>query len=255
MNNILVFGAGNLGSRIGSLWKRKYEGSNVYAVTKSLSRHSTLSDSNMIPYTLEQEIPVARHVVFSIPPKDKYVQLLEKALSHWDRSGSFLFISSTSIYMESQCREVTEDSLLNIEHKLFPAEELVRNESGNILRLAGLYDSDRGPHKYLKKNLKMRASKNSPLNLIHTDDAAKLALKVLESEFVSKSFMGCDNSPLKKEDFAKIVLGENYRDVVYSSEEDSGKLCSNIWTCETLSWRPDWISFQSWYQTQMSCVK
>ncbi|WP_417334771.1 hypothetical protein [Halobacteriovorax marinus] len=247
--NLLVFGAGNLGEKVGCLWKERYPESSVFAITHSKSKHSVLMDKGLIPLLGSDELPKASHIIFSIPPKDDYLDLIKRALECWDRVGNFLFISSSSIYLENNSGIVNEESPIDHEHRLAGPENLVVNNSGIILRLSGLYDQVRGPHIYLKNKMKLNSSRDSFLNLIHTLDAAKLAVNVLVNGQRGFRYLGCDSNPITKDEFSKIVLGEESKNVVFANESSTGKRCDNSWTRDVLSWQPMWPSFKTWFQS------
>lgn len=246
--SLLVFGAGNLGEKVALLWKQKYPEQKVYAVTNTTNKHDLLASKNILPFSYTDKLPKASYVIFCVPPTEGYSLLVKTAMDCWDRSGNFLFISSASIYQESNSGVVTEESKVNSEHRLFSIEQQVTQENGLILRLAGLYDQNRGPHIYLKNNMKFSTSQNSMINLIHSMDAATLSLKALEEGEVGAIYLGCDGRALTKKEFSKIVLGQGADRVEYSSSHDLGKKCNNDWTRNTLSWAPQWPEFRKWAQ-------
>ncbi|WP_419173107.1 hypothetical protein [Halobacteriovorax sp.] len=247
-NNLLVFGAGNLGEKVATLWKERFPGEEVFGVTNTTRKHSQLSSKEITPLCYGEKLPKVSNILFSIPPKDNYSELVEEAFKCWDESGNFLFISSTSVYLESNGGVVNENSKANPEHRLFSVEEMVIDKGGCVLRLAGLYDKHRGPHLYLKNKMKLSSSKDSLLNLIHTQDAAELSVKALESGSKGTRYLGCDGSPMTKSEFAKIVLGEQASGVDYSSQNSNSKMCNNEWTRKTLNWHPQWLDFKAWSQ-------
>lgn len=245
-NSLLVFGTGNLGERVACLWKEKFPDVDVYAVTNTERNHSELRSKKILPFKSSEELPKASYVLFSIPPKDDYSELVEKAFKCWDESGNFLFISSASIYSESNSGIVNEGSILNPDHRLFPIEQFVISKSGSILRPVGLYDEYRGPHIYLNSKMKFNSSEMSLINLIHTQDAATLSMKALENGEKGACYLGCDGNPMTKKEFAKIVLGEKSSEVEYSNDPSTGKRCCNEWTRKVLNWGPKWSSFKVW---------
>ncbi|HAG91142.1 MAG TPA: hypothetical protein DCL41_04690 [Bdellovibrionales bacterium] len=246
--NLTVFGAGNLGAEVAALWKSKFPDAKVFAITQTDQRHSDLKALDTIPLLASSEgLPTTPYVLFSVPPTPDYLDLVTQALKMWNQNGQFIFISSTSVYLENKTGWVKEQSDLNPESKLFPIEERVRNEKGSVLRLAGLYNHVSGPHHHLRKTMKIRSSKTSFLNLIHTSDAAHLAVQALLKGQCGFTYLGCDGSPLTKEEFAKWVLGEaQAQNVEYENSKDTGKRCQNQWTREVLEWKPKWPDFQSW---------
>lgn len=249
--SLLVFGAGNLGEKVAFLWKQKNPEQTVYAVTNTTNKHSLLASKNVLPFRYTDKLPKASHVIFCVPPTEDYSLLVKTAMESWDRSGNFLFISSASIYQESNSGVVTEESNINPHHRLFSIEQQVLQGNGLILRLAGLYDQNRGPHICLKKNMKFSTSENSMINLIHSMDAANLSVKALEDGEVGAIYLGCDGCPLTKKEFSKIVLELSADRVEYLSNNDLGKKCNNDWTRNALSWAPRWSDFREWAQKHL----
>ena len=58
-------------------------------------------------------------------------------------------------------------------------KECARRVGGTVLRLAGLYNADIGPHAYWWKTGKVSGAPNGLLNLVHYDDAASAVVAAL----------------------------------------------------------------------------
>lgn len=253
--NLLVFGAGNLGEKVASLWQEKFPEAQIYAITQTNSKHEHLKLKNFVPLLFSETIPTCSFVLVSVPPKesDIYEKLIRKALASWDTLGSLLFISSASIYAENDGGLVVENSAILENHFLYSFEEKILNEKGMVLRLAGLYDENRGPHIYLQNKLSFNSSENSLINLIHTDDAASLAVCALLKGENKAVYLGCDGNSMTKGEFSQIVLGHRASEVQYLESEEksrngrSGKVCSGEWSQKVLCWKPYWSDFRSWF--------
>lgn len=182
----------------------------------------------------------------AVPPKEDYAEILDSARRIWNRSGNFLLISSTRVYSEQQGGNVNEESPIKEKSLLGLAENLALKDAGMVLRLAGLYDDDRGPHKTVHANKTIGGSPASFLNLIHTQDAAELALNCLLKGPPREIFLGCDNNPITRRKFVDLVCGiEN--DITFSVSDDLGKICNNERTRMALKWEPSRPSFESWW--------
>ena len=121
-----------------------------------------------------------------------------------------LFTSSTGVYPQDDGGVVTELSPADPQREtariLLQTEDLVLENGGTVLRLAGIY----GPHRsiHLKRILDGSATLETDepgrwLNEIHRDDAASAALHLLslDSEQISgEIFNGSDSTPLRQPD-------------------------------------------------------
>ncbi len=98
-------------------------------------------------------------VVFSAPPSgsDDYTAEVEAALKLWDGTGGFVFTSSTAVYAGKDgedCDETTAQFQIGESpraDKLLNAEAAVLGAGGCVVRLSGLYHSQRGAHMYFLK--------------------------------------------------------------------------------------------------------
>jgi nucleoside-diphosphate-sugar epimerase len=245
--NLLIYGAGHVGIRVGAKWKSQFPYSNVFAVTATTARHDILKTAGLEPLLADQSPPYCGQVLFSVPPSENYLAVASQALRQWDKNGPFVFTSSTSVFLENSNGPVTELSKLNPENRIFGVEKLIEQNGGCIVRLAGLYNEERGPHIYLLKSMKIRSSPNSFLNLIHSDDAATLCVKALQAGEAGAHYLGSDSHPIRQIDFANAVLGSaEARKVTFGSSPDSGKQCDSRWTREALDWQPKYNSFIDW---------
>ena len=60
--------------------------------------------------------------------------------------------------------------------RLIAAEESVLSRGGSVVRLAGLYSMDRGPHTFWLKNGTVSSNADGLVNTLHYDDAARVAV-------------------------------------------------------------------------------
>lgn len=93
-----------------------------------------------------------------------------------------VFTSSAGVYavQEGTCTEdspVVEQGNSERTDRLLAAEAAVR-PGGNVVRYVGLYHSGRGAHTAFLQRGIIQRSGQSILNLIHYEDAARLALAV-----------------------------------------------------------------------------
>ena len=245
---LLIVGAGRLGQRVGS----KFPGE-VTGETLTSRSHPELKKLGILPRIRINEGDFDS-VLFSIPPSSSsnfsYLDEVNRALSLWNGTKSFVFVSSTSVYSEDNGGEVTENSLLSNSSRasiLIQAEEAVIKKNGTVLRLAGLYDESSGPQIYYSKINHSELRGDGLINLIHYDDAASLALKLLVKKYPAQYFLGSDNSPLTRNELvslsAQIMKGSSICKFL-GQQGPIGKRVNNSSTRKALGWTPQYTSFK-----------
>lgn len=154
-------------------------------------------------------------LVISLPPRGENVkedfpkqigqiiQLLDEV-----KIGRIIFISSTSVYQpwNGVVREGDEGYTSKPNGKaLLQAEKMLMglpNVQTTVLRLGGLIGYDRNPGRFLLK--KNAVTADSPVNLIHRDDAVEIILQVIEKNVCDEVFNACcPQHPSKREFYAK----------------------------------------------------
>jgi hypothetical protein len=254
-NTLCIFGAGRLGQRVGALWRTLSAhgpNSQIVAITLSDRRHAELRAQGFIPL-LRSQAPSEQfsNILFCIPPSQalgSYREEAETALRLWDGSGGFVMVSSTAVYAENSGGKVSEMSAVSDTPRaqvLLSAEHAVQNHNGTIVRLAGLYDAESGPHLSYQKQKTSPQSPDGYINLIHRSDAATLCIKALQWRRPG-IFLGVDNCPMTRQQInlaaSKILKHPPCR--FEGTETSLGKQCTNEMTCRTLGWQPEWKSFE-----------
>jgi nucleoside-diphosphate-sugar epimerase len=244
---LLIVGAGRLGQRVGS----KFSGE-VTGETLTPKSHPDLKKLGILPRIRINEGDFDS-VLFAVPPSSSnfsYLDELKRALSLWNGTKSFVFVSSTSVYSEDKGGEVRENSLLSNSSRasiLVQAEEEVIKKKGTVLRLAGLYDESSGPQIYYSKIEHSELRGDGLINLIHYDDAASLALKLLDNKYPAQYFLGSDNSPLTRNELvslsAQIIKGSSICKFL-GQQGPIGKRVNNSLTRKALGWTPHYASFK-----------
>ena len=126
------------------------------------------------------------------------------------RNSRMFFVSSTSVYPQTNGEWVTEESPAKPKHEtgrvLRDAEDLVLAKPGVVLRLGGIYGPGRSAllRKFLTGDATVDSQKDRFVNQIHRDDAA-IAIQLLlkRQDVVSETYNLVDNQP--------ILLSECYR--------------------------------------------
>ncbi|GLI63574.1 hypothetical protein VaNZ11_006574 [Volvox africanus] len=216
--DLLVVGPGVLGSVLAKNWIETVPGSTATGLTNSDRSHDRLRAMGLTPVT-RQSLPADRKwsfVAFSAPPSgsEDYVADVKAALRLWDGTGSFLFTSSMSVCSEDGGGEVTDEKcpLLMLgagpsTDRLLGAEAATLEAGGNVLRLVGLYHTNRGAHTYFIKVGTVPRPGGYVVNLLHYEDAAGMGAAILRGDgsgpFRSRVFLGADGHPVTFEDMVE----------------------------------------------------
>jgi hypothetical protein len=251
-SRVLIVGAGRLGQRIAQRVQKKLP-LQVVAETRTTEKHADLRNSGFTPRLRSESTSnlSAENVVFAVPPSncESLESEVQRALSFWSRNGTFLLISSTGVYEEENGGQVTESSPLSQSPRaksLRLSETIALENGGTVLRLAGLYSHERGPHIAYQKKDSLHARPDGIVNLIHDDDAAELAALILTKRARKMTFLGCDNHPLTRKQILEATFRSNSETFFSTNEGFLGKKCQNHFTRKFLRWTPQWKNFLEW---------
>ena len=252
---LTIIGAGELGSRVGRIWKSLAPKAKVIAETSTAVRHGTLTQLKLSPrLRSHRDESLTSRILFAVPPssqKNYYDEVVE-ALKVWDRRGPFVLISSTAVYPEGNGDWMNEYSITGTGERasrLLSAEKVVTDYGGSVIRMAGLYSLNRGPHRSYEHERESRSNAKGFLNLIHYEDAAQIAVRALSQLPGKNIYLGCDGTPLTREDLVKWsnqYLRTNIKIKFLGKETNLGKRCDAKITRQALSWEPKVPSFE-WF--------
>jgi nucleoside-diphosphate-sugar epimerase len=226
---VLIVGCGYVGKQVARLLHDR--GDCVYVTTRSPVRASEWLACGWQPVVADvtqpdslAALPTVDLVIHSvgydrhagIPKRDVYVDGLKNVLTALDgRFERFVFTSSTSVYGQSAGETVDENSPAVPDADggriCLEAEQVIGQWSSTatkrvnfmIVRFAGLY----GPGRLRARMEGLRAGEpwagraDAWLNLIHRDDAARLAIAVGERGRGGGTYLGVDEEPVRREDF------------------------------------------------------
>ncbi|WP_299243203.1 uroporphyrinogen-III C-methyltransferase [uncultured Aquimarina sp.] len=219
--HISILGLGWLGLPLAlQLQKRGYSVNGSTAeldALKSLCKYSFLTsrikiDSDTIIGDWESFINETSTLIINFPPKRidnievVHPLQIEQIIKHTPRSTKVIFVSSTSVYQNSNnLINETEDCApeKTSGRALLKAEQLLQQyfrANITIVRLAGLIGPQRNPGRLLadKKQLK---NPNVPVNLIHQKDAIDLIEAILEQNCFGEIINGCSDMHPKRKEF------------------------------------------------------
>jgi nucleoside-diphosphate-sugar epimerase len=168
----------------------------------------------------------------------------------------FLFISSTSVYAQTDGEWITEENRAEPKHEtgkiLRESEDLVRARNGIVIRLGGLYGPGRSAllRKFLSGQATMDPKSDRFMNQIHRDDAAAaIGFLVQRQKSGPETYNLVDNEPT--------LLSECYRWLAMTLDRplpvagkltsvrkrgDSNKRVSNA-KLRSLGWKPRYPTF------------
>lgn len=130
---------------------------------------------------------------------------------------------------------------------LLKAEKAVLQVGGCVVRLVGLYKSDRGAHMHWLKKGTVDAHPDHILNLIHYKDAASLSVAILKKQLRGRTFLGCDNHPLSRQEVMELVtrsgkFSKKFEGFI-GTGASLGKRLNNSKTRVEICWEPKYSSF------------
>ncbi|XP_051127795.1 uncharacterized protein LOC127249149 isoform X2 [Andrographis paniculata] len=255
-NDLLIVGPGVLGRMVAEKWLEEHPGSQVRGQTRTADHHHELIDMGITP-RLKEEQPTAKfpYVMFCAPPSGNpdYPGEVREATLNWNGKGSFLFTSSSAPYDctdNGPCDEDTPDMPLGKSPRvdtLLQAEKVVLDAGGCVLRLAGLYLSNRGPHSFWLQKGTSDLRPDHIINLIHYEDAASLSIAILKKNLRSRTFLGCDNNPLTRQELMELANKSGKYSKKFEgftgTSDPLGKRLNNSKTRDELGWEPKYPSF------------
>ncbi|MBI2806393.1 MAG: SDR family oxidoreductase [Planctomycetes bacterium] len=211
---LLILGCGYLGRRVAARWRER--GDRVFAAT----RNATHLPPDVEPIVCDvldvnslRILPRVDTVVYAIGfdrssganMRAVYVNGLANVLSHLPAPGRFIYVSSSSVYGQTEGEWVDETSpAAPVEESgriVLDAEAVLRDRlpSALVLRFAGIY----GPGRLLRRQA---IEKGEPivgdadkwLNLIQVDDGAEAILAAECQGVAGLTYNICDDHPVRR---------------------------------------------------------
>ena len=214
----LILGCGYLGRVVAQRWLTA--GDDVVALTRS--RVGELRSLGIDPLLgdvtnpASLKLPSADAVLYAIgldlsagqSMRDVYLGGLDNVLNALPTPRRFLYISSTSVYGQTDGEWVDENSPTEPAEEngriVLECERLLRRRmpAAIILRFAGIY----GPGRLIKR---IAVEKAEPLaidpdkliNLIHVEDGARAVVAAGERAQPGATYNVCDNKPMQRREF------------------------------------------------------
>lgn len=144
--------------------------------------------------------------------------------------------------------------------RLVNAERAVLSAGGCCLRLAGLYNLQRGPHNFWLTKEAVESSPDGIINLLHYDDAASACLAVLQAGPTvcrGKAFLISDGHPISRYNICasalKATAYKEYPMPQFTGGEDQpwalGKVYDGSQSNFALAWTPKYKSFDAFMES------
>jgi nucleoside-diphosphate-sugar epimerase len=223
-------------------------GFDVKISTRSPSRIAELTSENITPFIIDIEqlnnsittffdSPI---LIINITSKNiaSFCDLITKI--EQSSVGKVIFVSSTSVYQNTNNIISESDMAESATSLLFQLENLFRNNfhfQTTIVRLAGLIGPQRHPGLFFRNGKKVQQA-NAPVNLIHLDDCLAIINEIIEQNVWEETFNACsDNHPTKREFYshARQLLGLAPPEFI-ATEKQEYKIINNMKVKQTLNY-------------------
>lgn len=223
MYNILVVGAGYLGSAVARHFKDKKQ--RVYAVTRSAFKAAEFEAEGILPVMADlhhpktlEKIPPAHFIVISAAPdestEEEYRRVYLDGIRHFlqSRAGQprpylIVSISSTSVWKDAGGEWVHENVPADAETekgKILRASEELVLESGYpavIFRLSGIYGPGRNRLAAFRASQWPGQEPDAYMNMIHVEDAAGAIAVLFKEGKEGGIYTGTDDEPVLRSEF------------------------------------------------------
>ena len=221
LNSVLIVGCGWVGTKLAT--NLVSQNIKVFGTTRSPEKASSLRSLGIKPIifdlekkdAIQTDFPKVDVAVISVSPgrgdqRSQYpnhIQKLSKLLA--SSNQQVIMYSSTSAY-KGKYGIVTEqdaDPESNSENDILAAEGKLKKiiPESVILRLGGLYGSDRHPVNYLtgRKDI---SNGEAPVNLVHREDVIAATKSVISQKIQNETFNVCsDHHPTKEELYTNLA--------------------------------------------------
>jgi len=254
----LIIGCGYLGRRVAARWVST--GDTVFALTRSRHHADELASQgiqpiigNVLDRTTLASLPPATTVLYAVgydrtsdaSKRDVSVDGLRNVLAVLPSAVErFVYVSSTSVYGQSEgeevdesspCAPTTESGRICLDAESLVLDTRVSRMSPHVLRLSGIYGPGRLIARIdgLRSGRPLQANPHGWLNLIHVDDATTAVLACSDKRVGDASItLVTDDRPLQRrtyyESLAQLVSAPVPKfDVPSDDSPNLGKRCNN----------------------------
>ncbi len=221
LDSVLIIGCGWIGTKLATTLIS--QNTKVFGTTRSAKKVSSLRSLGIEPIifdlekedTIQTDLPKVDAIVISISPGrgdqrsqyPKHIKKLSKLLASTNQQ--VVMYSSTSAYKERMGIVTESDALPDPESDniILAAEGELKTiiPESVILRLGGLFGSDRHPVKYLAGSEGI-SNGDAPVNLVHREDVIAATISGISQKIQNEIFNVCsDHHPTKEELYTKLA--------------------------------------------------
>ena len=180
-------------------------------------------------------------LVIAIPPRDNYLEVIEKTLSRVGSSTQIILFSSISFY-DGKSLVVEAEALLTQLH-----EERV------ILRLGGLMGYDRVAGKYTAGRV---VDSDSGTNYVHRDDVVAIIGEIIRQKVVGEIFdIVAPIQSTKREIFAQNAKIFCFANTEFLKDNRGGKELSPEKVCKHLGYTFKKENVDSFWDDKLDCIQ
>lgn len=226
MYNILIVGAGYLGSAAARHFKEKKQ--RVYAVTRSPAKAAAFEAEGILPVVADlqkpetlKKIPAAHFIVIAVAPdqstEEEYrriyldgIRNFLESRARYPRPYLMVLVSSTSVWKDSAGAWVDETVPADSDSEkgtiLRASEELILKSGypAVILRLSGIYGPGRNRLEVFRSGRwPASGESDSYMNMIHVEDAAGLFPVLFKKSREGEIYIGTDDEPVLRSVFCR----------------------------------------------------
>jgi|GEM_PF-6028048 len=243
---LLVSGAGDLGLRVAlKLAQTSLSPASICCETLSNRRHPKILGAGFRAKTTHDPAVAAERLIVAFSPSEDYEAEVSRALASWTRQGPALLVSSIGVFPQNDASLVDESSPVDEGLALVRAERIALSNGAHVIRLAGLYDAQRGPHVYWESRKVQNSWSEGLVNLVHRADAAEACAQLLFSDQAPGIWCLSDGAPLSRaqisDAWSKFKTCEPTQFV--GRQGPQGKRVSSQKIRDALGWTPRWKSF------------
>ncbi|CDF37085.1 unnamed protein product [Chondrus crispus] len=261
-DDLLIIGAGTLGRLIATVWREAHPAATILGETRSATSHVAVALAGATPSLAGSSTEKFPYVVFCAPPgqSEDYPAAAAIAASRISSGGRLVFTSSGSVHGRSATRITEETPELREGRSLVLAEaedKVLAVPEGNVIRLAGLYTRDRGPHVFWLRKRAVPGPVDSFVNMLHYEDAATAVVAVLrmkeEKREGRSKFLACAERSVTRREICEAALKHpKYKEtgVPEYGEGEAGepRLYDGSWTRRVTGWKPKYEAFDDFME-------